>query len=94
MTKWIAAALAATFILGGSAAIGPAAAASSPAALQKPEAQKAADRSARRRARHPLRYAYRAYQRPHYYDRPDDYRPYPYILPAPFFLGFAYQPWW
>ena len=31
---------------------------------------------------------------PAYYARPATYRPYPYAVPAPFFLGFAYLPFW
>jgi hypothetical protein len=31
---------------------------------------------------------------PAYYARPAYYRPYPYGVPAPFFLGFAYLPFW
>lgn len=31
---------------------------------------------------------------PAYYARPAYYRPYPYGVPAPFFLGFAYLPYW
>jgi hypothetical protein len=31
---------------------------------------------------------------PTYYARPTTYRPYPYGVPAPFFLGFAYLPFW
>ena len=31
---------------------------------------------------------------PTYYARPTHYRPYPYGVPAPFFLGFAYLPFW
>jgi hypothetical protein len=31
---------------------------------------------------------------PAYYARPAYYRPYPYPVPAPFFLGFAYLPFW
>jgi hypothetical protein len=30
----------------------------------------------------------------YYYDRPVYYRPYPYQLPAPFFLGLAFAPPW
>ncbi len=77
-----------TLMFGGSVAI-DLAAARSYATLQKPQIREAADLSARQRIRHPARYAYRAYAQPHYYDRPDDYRPYPYALPAPFFLGLA-----
>jgi hypothetical protein len=37
--------------------------------------------------------AYAAYP-PSYFARPYYYRPYPYALPAPFFLGFAYLPYY
>ena len=42
------------------------------------------------------RHAYRPYLQPYptYYARPVYYRPYPYGVPAPFFLGFAYLPFW
>jgi hypothetical protein len=97
MTKWISAAiLALTMMLGGSAAINPAAAAPSQAAVQKPGALQATDLSARRRYRHYYRYGYRPYHRPYYYDRPYYYRPYPYYAPAtfPFGFGFGFGPWW
>jgi hypothetical protein len=42
--------------------------------------------------------AYPAYARypyyPAYYARPYYYRPYPYGVPAPFFLGFGYLPYY
>jgi hypothetical protein len=93
MTKWIGAAiLALTLMLGGSAAIHPAAAAPLPAAVQKPGSLQATDLSARRH-RH-YRHGYRPYSRPYYYARPDYYRPYPYDAPAPFPFGFGFGPWW
>jgi len=52
----------------------------------------ATDVTARRRYRHHYRYAYRPYDRPHYYDRPYSYRPYPYNAPVPFFLGLGFGP--
>jgi hypothetical protein len=92
MTKWIAAViLAFALMLGGRAAINPAAAAPSPAAaLQNPQAWKATELGARQRYRHRTHYAYRPYYRPYYYDRPY------YYAPAPFFpfLGLGYGPWW
>ena len=95
MTKWIGAAiLALTLMLGGSATINPAAAASSQAAVQKPESSQATDLGARRRYRHHDRYGYRPSYRPYYYDRPSYYRPYPYYAPAPFPFGFGFGPWW
>jgi hypothetical protein len=95
MTKWIGAAiLALALMLGGSAAINPAAAAPSQAAVQKPESSQATDLGARRRYRHHYRYGYRPSYRPYYYDRPSYYRPYPYYAPVPFPLGFGFGPWW
>jgi hypothetical protein len=95
MTKWIGAAiLALTLMLGGSAAINPAAAAPLQAAAQKPESSQATDLGARRRYRHDYRYGYRPSYRPYYYDRPSYYRPYPYYAPAPFPFGFGFGPWW
>lgn len=57
-------------------------------------ASEATDFGARRRYR---RYpAYPSYARypsyPAYYARPHHYRPYPYAVPVPFFLGFGYLP--
>jgi hypothetical protein len=46
------------------------------------------------RHRHDHRYVDRPADRPHYYARPTFYRPYPYDLPAPFFLGLAFGPLW
>jgi hypothetical protein len=56
----------------------------------------ATDLSARRVYR---RYrAYPSYARypsyPAYYARPYNYRPYPYTVPVPFFLGFGYLPYY
>jgi hypothetical protein len=94
MTRWIGAViLGIALMVGGSAAIAPAAATQSRTTVQKPQAGKTTDLSARRRIRHPVRYAYPAYAQPHYEDRPDYYRPYPYVLPVPFFLGFGFGPW-
>ena len=95
MTKWIGAALlAVTLVFGSAVSIVPANAAPLPAAVQGPHASDATDFSARRRIRHDRRYAYRAYEPPYYYDRPTYYRPYPYAVPVPFFLGFGFGPWW
>lgn len=91
MTKRIGAAvLAATMTFGGLVAIGSAAAAPLPTAVQKRQANEASDLGARRRIRHHQRYVYRQVDRPHYYDRPY------YYAPAPFFpfLGLGYGPWW
>jgi hypothetical protein len=94
--------MAAGLVLSGPAEAGLVAAANSKvglheAGLQTTDASKATDLSARRRIRH-YRHsrhdAYRASDRPHYYDRPYDYRPYPYAAPVPFFLGFGFGPSW
>jgi len=88
MTRWIGAVLlAASLTCHGPVAINPAAAA------QNPEPPKTGDPGARRGSSHHVRYAARPTSRPTYYDRPDDYRPYPDGLPAPFFLGLAFEPW-
>jgi hypothetical protein len=93
MTRWIGTIILGVALMpGGLAAIDPAAAAPSQV-VQKSQAGKATDLSAHRRVRHHARYVYRAYAQPHYEDRPDYYRPYPYILPVPFFLGFGFGPW-
>lgn len=87
--RWIGAVvLAFTLMFSGSAAIHSAAA---QAVAQKPRASKPTDLSARHRAQ---RYADRSYDRPVYGDRPEYYRPYPYVLPAPFPLGLGFGPWW
>jgi hypothetical protein len=91
MRRWIGAIILAILMSGGSAAIHSAAAASPHATVQKPEASQPTDLSARRRTH---RYVSRPYDRPHYYDRPETYRPYPYGLPAPFPLGLGFGPWW
>jgi hypothetical protein len=94
MTRWVGTAILALALTSGVAsAIHPAMAVPLQAAAQKPEMSKATDLSARRHARHPLRYADRAGDRFYYYDRPTAYRPYPYVLPVPFFLGFGLGPW-
>jgi hypothetical protein len=88
MTRWIGAAiLAAILTCNGSAAI------SAAAAAPNPDAPKAGDPAARRGNSHHARYVARPVPPPTYYDRPNDYRPYPYVLPAPFFLGIAFEPW-
>ena len=89
MRRWIGVVvLAFTLTFSGSAAIHSAAA---QAVMQKPQASKATDPSARHRTQ---RYADRRYDRPVYDDRPEYYRPYPYVLPAPFPLGLGFGPWW
>jgi hypothetical protein len=94
MTRWIgAASLALALMSSVASAIHPAAATPLQAAVQNPEISKATGLSARRHVRHPTRYADRADDRFYYYDRPTTYRPYPYVLPVPFFLGFGFGPW-
>jgi len=85
MTRSIGAAIMVAALISGATAIHPAAA----APLQKPEISKATDLSARRHTRH---YAERTDDRFYYYDRPTTYRPYPYLSPVPFFLGFGFGP--
>jgi hypothetical protein len=93
MTRWIGAAV---LMLGlmcdGASVVHSAAAAPWHAAVQKPEMSKATNLSARRRIRHPAHDADRGDDRFYYYDRPTTYRPYPYISPMPFFLGFGFGP--
>jgi hypothetical protein len=48
--------------------------------------------TARRHDRHFDRYVDRS--PPSYYARPVYYRPYPYAVPVPFFLGFGFAPRW
>lgn len=91
MTKWIGtAALALTLISGGSAVIDRAAAAPSPTAVQGPEAGQATLWSARRHARPHMRYIYRRYEPPTYYERPYYYAPAPFV---PFNYGYGLWPW-
>jgi hypothetical protein len=97
MTKWIGAAILALGIMvDGSTPIGAAAAAPPQAGLQKPHVTKAADLSARRRARHHPLYVDRLLYQPNYptyYDRPYYYAPAPYV---PFNFGYPLlpPPWW
>jgi hypothetical protein len=44
--------------------------------------------------RHDHRFVDRPAYQPQYYARPTYYRPYPYALRAPFFLGLAFGPLW
>ena len=84
-------ALALTLMFGGSATVNPAAAA--PASVQKPEASKATDLTARHHTRHHQRDAYRPDYQPRYYDRPYYYAPAPFV---PFNFGYPVlpPPWW
>jgi hypothetical protein len=94
MTRRIGASILAMGLLFAGSAAPNAAAAPSQAASQKLQPSQATDLSARRRNPHPARYAYRPASQPTYYDRPSDYRPYPYAAPLPFFLGFGFLPRW
>jgi hypothetical protein len=105
MKRWIGTAvIAAGLALSGPAATGSAAAANAKAGLRAAgphavglrttDASKATDLGARRRVRHHWHDAYHRYYRASYYDRPYDYRPYPYEAPVPFFLGFGFGPRW
>jgi len=90
--RWIGAVvLAFTLMFSGSAAIHSAVAQAQLQKSQKPHASKAIDLNARHRTQ---RYADRRYDRPVYDDRPETYRPYPYVLPAPFPLGLGFGPGW
>jgi len=92
MMRWIGAiVLAFTLTFSGSATIHSAAAQAEVQKPQKPQPSKATDLSARHRTQ---RYADRRYDRPVYDDRPEYYRPYPYVLPAPFPFGLGFGPWW
>jgi hypothetical protein len=64
------------------------------AAVPAASSPKANGVNARRHYRNYDRYAGRPYVEPTYLDRPIHYRPYPYVLPVPFFLGFGFDPWW
>ena len=98
MTRWFGPALlAVTLMFGSPIAVKSAIAAPVHATVQKSEAPKATDISARRYYRH-YRYAYRPYYRRYYYARPYYYRPYPYYAPyyapAPFPFGFGFGFGW
>jgi hypothetical protein len=54
------------------------------------DARNTGDLAARRHDRHFSRYVDRSL--PSYYARPVYYRPYPYAVPLPFFLGFGFAP--
>ena len=93
MRVWISVAL----VAAGLAMAAPAVAGSAGVVRAKPQAaveSQSTDISARRVHRG---YVYRPAAQPYYpayYARPVTYRPYPYGVPAPFFLGFAYLPFW
>jgi hypothetical protein len=67
--------------------------ASSQATPPKHQVRKATDIGARRHDRRYVR-ADAPVDDGYYYDRPVTYRPYPYALPAPFFLGIEFAPGW
>jgi hypothetical protein len=95
MKSWITGAvLAAALALVGPVAMASATATNPKAAIHASQASEATDLGARRRTRHVRHDAYRANDRLYYYDRPYDYRPYPYQTPVPFFLGFGFGPSW
>jgi hypothetical protein len=87
----IGAALLALFAICDASAVVNAAEASSQATPPKHQVRKATDIGARR-----LRHDYAVVRGDdgYYEDRPVYYRPYPYALPAPFFLGLAFSPPW
>jgi hypothetical protein len=58
----------------------------------KHQIRKATNTARRHDRRHG--YAVARHDDGYYEDRPVYYRPYPYQLPAPFFLGFAFAPPW
>jgi hypothetical protein len=89
-----AAVITGALVLSGQFTIDPAAADPSKAVTSQTGKAKAAGSNARLRYRHHDRYAYRPDYQPYYYDRPVYYRPYPYGVPVPFYLGFAYGPRW
>jgi hypothetical protein len=95
MRKWSVALVA--LLLASPVTMHPAAAASSKPGVISTDGSEATtlnttDLGARRRYRHYHRYAQRPSYQAYYYDRPIYYRPYPYVAPVPFFLGFGYGP--
>jgi hypothetical protein len=89
----IGAALLALFAICNASTVVNAAETSSQATPPKHQVSKATDIGARR---HDRRHDYVVVRRDdgYYEDRPVYYRPYPYALPAPFFLGLAFSPPW
>ena len=94
MKIWIGVAL----VAAAQAFSAPAAVAASETAPQSKAAvtSSATDFGARRvYRRYPAYPAYARYPHyPTYYARPYYYRPYPYSVPVPFFLGFGYLPYY
>jgi hypothetical protein len=80
-------------MLDASAPVNAADALSQEATPPKHQMRKATDPGARRHDRRYARVVARG-DEGYYYDRPVYYRPYPYPVPAPFFLGFAFAPPW
>jgi Ni/Co efflux regulator RcnB len=92
MMRWFGVAV----VAGAFAWAAPAAATAPQAAMSQRHEGKVTDVSAQRHHRQDHR-SYRPYDRSHdahYYARPSDYRPYPYVFPAPFTFGFAFGPSW
>ena len=93
MKVWIGSALVVT----GLALATPAVAGSAGVSQSKSQAAPKSDVTDLGARRIDRRYAYRPYAQPYYptyYARPVYYRPYPYAVPVPFFLGFGYLPSW
>jgi hypothetical protein len=89
-----AATLAVALVLAGPASVQSLAASGSDDKAARAD-RPATDFSSRRIYRTPRRIYDRAYgPPPTYYGRPVYYRPYPYILPAPFPLGIGFGPYW
>ena len=91
MKAWIGAAcVAATLSLGAPPAMSATKVAPSVKAQAASDATRA--RLFRRYPAYPTYARYPSY--PAYYARPYYYRPYPYTVPVPFFLGFGYLPYY
>jgi hypothetical protein len=93
MTKWIGAAIMALSLIGSSAAMDSAAAASLEPSAARPGMRDAASSRLRRHVGHHeyARYVYRPYYQPAYLDRPYYYAPAPNFALA---FGFGFGPWW
>jgi hypothetical protein len=95
----VATCVASAFAFIGVPVMDPAAAAAPHANMETYAASRATDLSARRQTRRIFResYQFTSYpyrQQPYYYGRPTYYRPYPYVLPAPFPFGIGFDPVW
>lgn len=93
MTRWFGRALlVVTFLIDAPVAINSASAARLRSAAELPAGPNATDISSRHSNRNThSHYVNRQPIRPHYYERPYLYTPYPYSVPAPFVFGFG--PW-